>query len=62
MTSKLKIKANGLVHDVTASLDTPLLYVMHNELQLHGPRFGCGRTAPMTPARVRATLKAAGAV
>src|SRR5262245_3621683 len=42
MASKLKIKVNGLVHSVTASLDTPLLYVLHNELHLHGPRFGCG--------------------
>jgi hypothetical protein len=25
MASKLKIKVNGLVHNVTASLDTPLL-------------------------------------
>ena len=32
MASKLKIKVNGLVHNVTASLDTPLLYVLHNEL------------------------------
>jgi len=38
----LKIKVNGLVHSVSASLDTPLLYVLHNELHLHGPRFGCG--------------------
>jgi hypothetical protein len=38
MGSKLKIKVNGLVHNVTASLDTPLLYVLHNELHLHGPR------------------------
>ena len=37
MASKLKIKVNGLVHNVTASLDTPLLYVLHNELHLHGP-------------------------
>ena len=37
MASKLKIKVNGLVHSVTASLDTPLLYVLHNELHLHGP-------------------------
>jgi len=29
-------------HSVTASQDTPLLYVLHNELHLHGPRFGCG--------------------
>src|SRR6266581_3015256 len=42
MASKLKIKVNGLVHNVTASLDTPLLYVLKNELHLHGPRFGCG--------------------
>ena len=42
MASKLKVKVNGLVHSVTASLDTPLLYVLHNELHLHGPRFGCG--------------------
>jgi aerobic-type carbon monoxide dehydrogenase small subunit (CoxS/CutS family) len=42
MASKLKIRVNGLVHNVTASLDTPLLYVLHNELHLHGPRFGCG--------------------
>ena len=42
MASKLRIKVNGLVHAVTASVDTPLLYVLHNELHLHGPRFGCG--------------------
>src|SRR4029078_4946166 len=42
MARKLKIKVNGLVHSVTARLDTPLLYVLHNELHLHGPRFGCG--------------------
>jgi nicotinate dehydrogenase subunit A len=27
---------------VEASPDTPLLYVLRNELGLHGPRFGCG--------------------
>ena len=42
MASKLKIKVNGLVHSVSPSLDAPLLYVLHNELHLHGPRFGCG--------------------
>src|SRR5271155_4082885 len=40
--SSLTINVNGLSHSVTASLDTPLLYVLHNELHLHGPRFGCG--------------------
>ncbi|HEX4520716.1 MAG TPA: 2Fe-2S iron-sulfur cluster-binding protein, partial [Gaiellaceae bacterium] len=42
MANHLKIKVNGLTHGVSASLDTPLLYVLHNELHLHGPRFGCG--------------------
>src|SRR5712691_4071365 len=42
MASSIKLKVNGLTHGVTASLDTPLLYVLHNELHLHGPRFGCG--------------------
>ena len=27
---------------VNASPDTPLLYVLTNELALQGPRFGCG--------------------
>jgi aerobic-type carbon monoxide dehydrogenase small subunit (CoxS/CutS family) len=42
MASTLKIKVNGLVHRVTANLDTPLLYVLRNELKLNGPQFGCG--------------------
>ena len=33
---------HGVSHSVTATQDTPLLYVLHNELHLHGPRFGCG--------------------
>ena len=42
MSNSITIKVNGLNHGVQASLDTPLLYVLHNELHLHGPRFGCG--------------------
>jgi aerobic-type carbon monoxide dehydrogenase small subunit (CoxS/CutS family) len=42
MSSSLRISVNGLTHGVKASLDTPLLYVLRNELRLHGPRFGCG--------------------
>jgi len=38
----LKIRVNGLVRRVSASRDTPLLYVLRNELHLIGPRFGCG--------------------
>src|SRR5260221_5046186 len=40
--SRLSIQVNGARHSVTATPDTPLLYVLRNELRLHGPRFGCG--------------------
>jgi len=42
MANKLKINVNGRVHTVSASPNTPLLYVLQGELHLHGPRFGCG--------------------
>src|SRR5271163_1943468 len=42
MAEDLKIKVNGREWPVDASPDTPLLYVLMNELQLQGPRFGCG--------------------
>jgi len=42
MADDLKIKVNGKTWPVTASPDTPLLYVLANELELQGPRFGCG--------------------
>jgi aerobic-type carbon monoxide dehydrogenase small subunit (CoxS/CutS family) len=40
--AELSIKVNGRMWPVAASPDTPLLYVLTNELELHGPRFGCG--------------------
>ena len=42
MASNLKITVNGKAWPVASSPDTPLLYVLTNELHLHGPRFGCG--------------------
>ena len=42
MADDLKIKVNGRTWPVSASPDTPLLYVLSNELELKGPRFGCG--------------------
>jgi nicotinate dehydrogenase subunit A len=36
------ISVNGKRHTVAAADDTPLLYVLRNELQLNGPKFGCG--------------------
>src|SRR5688572_21399941 len=36
------ITVNGARHDVNATGDTPLLYVLRNDLELTGPKFGCG--------------------
>src|SRR4051812_48700387 len=36
------ITVNGKPHAVKAAPETPLLYVLRNELQLNGPKFGCG--------------------
>src|SRR5262245_11882481 len=33
---------NGVKRDVKSAPDTPLLYVLRNELELTGPQFGCG--------------------
>ena len=38
----ISLTVNGAVHTVRSSPDTPLLYVLRDELQLQGPRFGCG--------------------
>lgn len=37
-----RIIVNGTAHDVVAAPDTPLLYVLRNDLGLAGPKFGCG--------------------
>ena len=42
MASELKITVNGKQHRVEATPDTPLLYVLRNELGLNSPQFGCG--------------------
>ena len=36
------IQVNGRRHDVAAEPETPLLYVLRNDLKLKGARFGCG--------------------
>ncbi len=38
----VKITVNGVQREVQAPGDTPLLYVLRNDLQLSGPQFGCG--------------------
>ena len=42
MSAPLRIRVNGQFHEVAAPPDTPLLYVLRNELGLNGPKFGCG--------------------
>ena len=38
----ITLTVNGKQHTVLAADDTPLLYVLRNELELNGPKFGCG--------------------
>ncbi len=38
----ISLKVNGHVHIVDVDPETPLLYVLSDELQLRGPKFGCG--------------------
>ena len=40
--STITLKVNGKTYDVDVEASTPLLYVLRNDLDLHGPRFGCG--------------------
>ena len=36
------LTVNGRVHRVNAAADTPLIYVLRNDLRLMGTRLGCG--------------------
>jgi len=38
----ITLNVNGVRREVQAAADTPLLYVLRNDLQLIGPQFGCG--------------------
>ena len=38
----INIKVNGAMRSVPAEPDTPLLYVLRNDLGLNGAKFGCG--------------------
>jgi nicotinate dehydrogenase subunit A len=38
----ISINVNGSAHTVPADPDTPLLYVLRNDLELNGAKFGCG--------------------
>ena len=38
----IELNVNGAMHAVEVDASTPLLYVLRNDLNLNGPRFGCG--------------------
>src|SRR5258707_12606358 len=38
----VSLKVSGAVHSVAAEPDTPLLYVLRNDLGLNAAKFGCG--------------------
>jgi nicotinate dehydrogenase subunit A len=38
----INLKINGASRSVPAEPDTPLLYVLRNDLELNGAKFGCG--------------------
>src|SRR5688572_26153066 len=40
--ARISLNVNGKPRVVDADPDTPLLYVLRNDLSLNGPKFGCG--------------------
>jgi nicotinate dehydrogenase subunit A len=39
----VSLRVNGRTHALTVEPDTPLLFVLRNDLKLNGPKFGCGQ-------------------
>ena len=42
MPETVKVRVNGVEREVSAESSTPLLYILRNDLELKGTRFGCG--------------------
>jgi nicotinate dehydrogenase subunit A len=42
MAQQISLIVNGQRHDLAIDPETPLLFVLNDELGLRGPRFGCG--------------------
>jgi len=38
----IRLTVNSRIHDVAAAPDTALLLVLRNDLELNGPKYGCG--------------------
>jgi len=65
---QITLNVNGRQHVVTVDPDTPLLFVLNDDLGLRGPRFGCGMaqcgacTVIMRGQVVRSCVRPVGAV
>jgi isoquinoline 1-oxidoreductase subunit alpha len=42
METEFQLQVNGSTHRVRSAPETPLLFILRNELKLTGPRLGCG--------------------
>lgn len=42
MDVTIHLRVNGKRHTVRTDPDTPLLYILRNQLSLNGPKYGCG--------------------
>lgn len=42
MKESIRLYVNNREHTLSLEPDTPLLYVLRNDLKLNGPKFGCG--------------------
>tara|TARA_B100000927_G_C16455382_1_gene465586 strand:+ start:363 stop:833 length:471 start_codon:yes stop_codon:yes gene_type:complete len=42
LVNKYSLTVNGQKHDIESDPDTPLLYILRNDLKLKGTKFGCG--------------------
>src|SRR5262245_29550090 len=40
--ARINLKVNGRIHALDLDPTTPLLYVLSDDLELRGPKFGCG--------------------
>src|SRR5260221_5157560 len=42
MPQTFRLSVNGDMREVSVEADTPLLYILRNDLELNGAKFGCG--------------------
>ncbi|MEP9353335.1 (2Fe-2S)-binding protein [Xanthobacter sp. KR7-65] len=42
MSASILLQVNGKAHAFALPRETPLIYVLRNDLELNGPKFGCG--------------------